>query len=98
MYSYKINEVELTHCNTTKDLGVIVDRHLSLVENITTVIAQALKSYGFIIRNCNSFTSILELKVLYFTYVRSKREYTSIVCSPIYECNEIAIERVQRKF
>lgn len=43
-------------------------------------------------RNAQSF------KVLYYSYVRSKIEYASIVWFPFYRCHIATIESVQRKF
>lgn len=74
------------------------DRELSFSQHITAKIEQAMKSYGFIVRNCKTFTDARALLILYFSFVRSKLEYASIVWSPIYNCHKQSIETVQRKF
>jgi hypothetical protein len=38
------------------------------------------------------------LKLLYFTYVRCRLEYASIVWSPMYSIHISSLERVQRRF
>lgn len=53
---------------------------------------------GFIIRNCQNFNDTLALKTLYYSFVRSKLEYGSIIWYPHYDFQKLAIEKVQRKF
>jgi hypothetical protein len=53
---------------------------------------------GEIFRSCKRFRSESCLRALYFTLVRSKLEYCSIVWSPIYRRGVDALESVQRKF
>jgi hypothetical protein len=44
----------------------------------------SFKSLGFVLRNGREFSDVDTLKLLYFTYVRSRLEYASIVWSPMY--------------
>lgn len=53
---------------------------------------------GFIIRSCLHVGSILALKSLYYSYVRSKLEYCCLVWNPYYSCYKVVLERVQRRF
>ena len=97
-YAYNIDNKSLSRCNTYKDLGVMFDLKLSFNDHITLKVSEAMKSYGFIIRNCKKFTDIEVLKILYFTYVRSRLEYAALIWYPYYNCQKLVIERVQRKF
>ncbi|KAJ8966393.1 hypothetical protein NQ317_019429 [Molorchus minor] len=47
--------------------------------------------------NWSCFSNIESLRVLYFSYIRSKLEYAALIWSPIYENAVILIESVQRK-
>lgn len=97
-YQYNINDTILSRCTSTKDLGVIFDSGLSFVEHINIKAAEAQKMLGFIIRNCKLFTNHNAIKVLYFSYVRSKLEYASLCWNPYYASHKYTLERVQRKF
>lgn len=97
-YRYTIDNTEITRVDTIKDLGVTFDAKLSFSTHINNIVADASRAFGFIIRNCRDFSNITTLKTLYFSYVRSKVEYASIIWSPYYSCHKSTLERVQRKF
>lgn len=97
-HNYNIDGTVLDRQNSIKDLGIIFDSQLSFTQHINNKSSEATKMLGFIIRNCKTFTNILALKVLYFSYVRSKLEYGSIVWNPYYSVHKLTIEKVQRKF
>lgn len=94
---YVLNDI-LEVTNSVRDLGVTFDSTLSFSIHISTIVSEAFKSYGFIVRNCRNFTDIKPLIILYFAYIRTKLEYASIIWYPLYECHKTSIERVQRKF
>lgn len=95
---YSIDGMLLSRSNSTKDLGVIFDSQLTFIDHINLKVKEATKMLGFIIRNCKSFTNIRALKILYFSYVRSKLEYASLIWYPYYMNQKLALENVQRKF
>lgn len=97
-FPYIIKGSNLKRVNVTKDLGVTFDQKLTFNEHISLKVCDALKSYGFIVRNCRNITNIKAIKLLYFSFVRSKLEYASIIWSPFYNVHNQIIERVQRKF
>lgn len=83
-FSYTFNNTELIRSQTTKDLGILFDSRLDFVEHINTITASALRLLGFIVRNCKQFSSVSALKTLYFSLVRSKIEYGTVIWNPIY--------------
>nr|CAI5854974.1 unnamed protein product [Callosobruchus analis] len=98
VYNYNINGSALERCSTVKDLGVLYDEKLTFNSHISQKVSEALRSYGFLVRNCRQFYNIRPLKMLYFTYVHTKLEYASLIWSPYYKCHIGEIEKVQRKF
>jgi hypothetical protein len=98
MFDYRIGNALLTRCFTFKDLGVTFDAQFTFNEHVDIIVASSVKTLGFIIRSCKRFRSESCLRALYFTLVRSKLEYCSIVWSPIYRRGVDALESVQRKF
>lgn len=97
-YNYHLNNQELQKPDTIKDLGVTFDRNLSFNEHVNLTVSSALKSLGFVIRNCKGFNNVDIMKLLYFSYVRSKLEYCSLVWSPGYATYINNIESIQRRF
>lgn len=98
MFDYRLNDVILTRVYSTKDLGIIFDTKITFAEHITTVTKSAYSRLGFIIRNTRCFSDIKTLNTLYFSFVRSKLEYGSLVWYPLYQIHIAALENVQRKF
>jgi hypothetical protein len=98
MFDYRIGNASLTRCFTFKDLGVTFDAQFTFNEYVDIIVASSVKTLGFIFRSCKRFRSESCLRALYFTLVRSKLEYCSIVWSPIYRRGVDALESVQRKF
>lgn len=97
-FQYKINDIIVTNTDTVLDLGVLYDSKLSFKQHVDNITKSALKSLGFMMRNCNSFNNQIALKQLYFTLVRSHLEYCSLIWFPIYGEYKIKIENVQRRF
>lgn len=97
-YDYRFNNISLSRCTSTRDLGIHFDSKLSFADHIKQISSAALKMLGFIIRNCKFFTNVTALKTLYFTLVRSKLEYGSLIWYPYYNVHIIALENVQRRF
>jgi hypothetical protein len=98
MFDYRIGNALLTRCFTFKDLGVTFDAQFTFNEHVDIIVASSVKTLGFIFRSCKRFRSESCLRALYFTLVRSKLKYCSIVWSPIYRRGVDALESVQRKF
>lgn len=97
-FAYHIGNDTLSRCTSSKDLGVLFDCKFTFNEHITLKVSEAMKFYGFIVRNCKNFTDINALKLLYFSYVRSRLEYAALIWYPYYNRHKTMVERVQRKF
>lgn len=64
-YQYGIDR-----CHRCKDFGVFLDAKLSFVQHVEIIRSKALKSSGFIIRNCQDFADVNVVTVLYYVYIR----------------------------
>lgn len=97
-FDYALNGSPLEQVEWIKDLGVIFDKKLTFAKHISTTIAKAFATLGFIKRNTQEFNNIYTLKTLYCTLVRSILEYAVQVWSPYHATHSERIERVQRSF
>lgn len=97
-YSYNIDGISLQRQTIVKDLGIYFDSELTFAKHILARTSEAIRMLGFIIRNCKQFNNLQALKLLYYSYVRSKLEYGSIIWSPYYQIHSNNVEQVQRKF
>jgi hypothetical protein len=88
----------LSSRSSTKDLGIWFDSRLVFDVPISSVVAASLKLLGFLFRSCNEFRSAKWLAMLYFSLIRSRLEYGSIIWSLYYVTYINSIESVQRKF
>lgn len=98
VFDYTLNNNIILRQSQVKDLGVIFDKNLSFTNHVNTIISEALKMFGFIVRNCTDLKSETPVKLLYYSLVRSKLEYAAIVWYPHYSTYVMEIERVQRRF
>lgn len=97
-YDYSLSGQELVRVTSFRDLGVSFDYKMNFMLHICETVKSAMKSLGFIIRSCRRFTEVNCLKTLYFSFVRSRMEYASVVWSPFYAVYSTMLERVQRRF
>lgn len=79
-----------------KDLGVIFDSELSFNQHIATKVKRANQALGTIKKTFTYLDKDIFLP-LYKAYVRPHLEYASVVWSPIFKKDIIAIEQVQRR-
>jgi hypothetical protein len=99
-YSYGLNTVsgfkELEQVSSIKDLGIIVDNHLTFAEHIHAKINKAYSMLGIIKRTFNNMTAHT-FNMLYKGLVRSQLEYGNSVWSPYRKKLIEELERVQMR-
>mgnify|MGYP000512335400 FL=1 len=95
---YLLSNNSVSRLDTFRDLGVTFDSKLSFVPHINKILAEAAKSYGFIVRCTRDFSNIEVIKTLYNSYVRTKLEYASVIWSPGYITHVTNLEKIQRRF
>ena len=79
-----------------KDLGVIIDSKLTFRDHITSKVNLANRNLGIIFR-IFTFLDTEFFLTLYKSLVRPHFEYATVVWSPLYQKDRIAIENVQRR-
>jgi hypothetical protein len=94
--SYNLYSEQLKVLQSERDLGVIMDGSLSNKPHIQKIVNQAMKMYGWMVRNLASRDRIVVLRV-YKTLIRPILEYASSVWSPSRIGLMNKLERVQRK-
>ena len=97
-HSYSLGVHDLQKVNCMRDLGVTIDQKLNFCDHVSAIIQGARKALGFIMRNSHCIKNEHVLKLLYFTLVRSKLEYASIIWNSISKNQSDRVERVQHKF
>lgn len=97
-FNYKLNNTVIERSMTMKDLGITFDSKLSFGCHIEQIRTDALRMWGYILRNSKGFVNIQTYKILYYTYVRSKLEYGASVWQPIFNKYTTRLENIQRKF
>ncbi|KAL1446530.1 hypothetical protein WDU94_005624 [Cyamophila willieti] len=96
-FAYHLNSVPLQHVPQIKDLGVIFDRNLSFIPQISNLSMRCFRILGYIYRNSKGLSSE-SFSLLYKSLLRSLLEYACVVWSPYYEVHSNTLERVQKRF
>lgn len=97
-YTYIFSGVDLGRATSVTDLGVTFDSRLSFSDHIINSTKAALRTLGFIVRTTKPFFYTESILPLYYSFVRSKLEYASVVWSPYYFRYLHLLEGVQRRF
>ena len=97
-FAYSFNSVALEELTNIRDLGIIFDQELSFATHMNHLVSSSLKLWCFVCRTCSNFKNIAAIKTLYFSLIRSKLEYVSIVWNPFYRKYIKQIENVQRRY
>ena len=79
-----------------QDLGVIIDSKLTFRDHIISKVNLANRNLGIIFRTFTFLDTEIFL-TLYKSLVRPHLEYATVVWSPLYKKDRIAIENVQRR-
>ena len=98
LWSYTISGQPLERVTVVKDLGVLLDSQMSFRDHYTSIIAQANRNLGFIIRIAKEFSDPYCLRSLYFSLVRSVLETSAVVWCPNAEIWKNRIESVRNRF
>ena len=95
---YMIGNTVITPQAEVRDLGILFDSNLTFDNHIRSIIAEANRTLGFVIRSSHSFRELHTLVILYNSLVRSKLEYASIIWHgpSVNQMNKL--EKVQKKF
>ena len=94
--TYKMNDNILESKLELKDLGVIVDNHLTFSNHIAEKVNKANQIMGLIQRNF-VFLDKCNFNLLLKSLVRPHMEYGNIVWSPFWKADINLIENVQRR-
>lgn len=97
-FNYTLGNNSLKRIKTIRDLGIIMDNQINFETHIDTIINRALRSLGFICRVSKPFQSLLTLKILYYSFVRSILDFGCVVWHPLFKKQINRIEKVQKKF
>ena len=93
---YFVGDTRLSPKKEVKDLGVIFDSHLSFNNNICSIVTDANRMLGFVIRSCRLFRHLNTMILLYNAFVRPKLEYACTVWHGHTQSQIEDIEKVQR--
>ena len=94
--TYSLCSIDLEQTNREKDIGVIIDDHLSFEEHMNCKINKANSIMG-LIRRTFTFLDEQTLLLLYKALVRPHLEYANSVWCPYKVKHIMAIENVQRR-
>lgn len=97
-FTYKIDGSPLTEVDTIRDLGILLDKKLTFVPHMESIVKRASRALGFVLRNVKMFASFKTKILLYNCLVRSILEYGSVVWRPHYATHTLRIERIQKRF
>lgn len=89
-------EKPINRVNSEKDLGVTIDQDLKFREHISSKINLANRNLGIIFRTFTYLDQEMFLN-LFKSLVRPHLEYATVIWSPMYKKDRIAIENVQRR-
>jgi hypothetical protein len=97
-YEYQLCHSAIARTSSIKDLGVLFDCKLYFSNHVDFTFSECMKLLRLIRSITFMFSSLDCLYVLYFTLVRSKLEYTSVVWNFITSADANNLERIQQKF
>ena len=95
---YTVGNTKLVPQTEITDLGVVFDSKLSFNSHIRSIISNANRTLGFVIRSSHSFRQLDTLILLYNSLVRSKLEYASIIWHGLNTTQTEKLEKVQKRF
>jgi hypothetical protein len=96
-HEYQLCHAAITRTSSIKDLGVFFDSKLYFHSHVDFIYSEGGKLLGLIRSITLRFSSLGCLFALYFTLVRSKLEYTSVVWNSVTSTDTKKLERIQQK-
>jgi hypothetical protein len=97
-YEYQLCHGAITRASNIKDLGVFFDSKSYFHNHVDFIFSECIKLLGLIRSITFRFCSLGYLYLVYFTLVRSKLEYASVVWNSITSTDANKLERIQQKF
>jgi hypothetical protein len=97
-YGYKLNNIIIEPVKSFVDLGITFDSKLCFNSHIEKITNKTFLYLGFITRTCSNFNNYDTLRNLYFAFVRSQLEYTSLIWFSDKICTTQDLEAVQNRF
>jgi hypothetical protein len=98
IFHYKLCHSYITRTDSIKDLGVFIDSKLHFHNHADYIFSQCIKLLGLVRAITFPFSSLGSLYILYFTLIRSKLEYASVVWNSVTTTDANKLERIQQKF
>ena len=101
--TYKIGGTVLESVSSIRDLGITLDSKLTFSDHVSTVVGQANRALGLLIRTFQTgskgakFNS-KSLLTAYYANVRSILEYGAVVWAGAATSHTVRVDRVQHKF
>jgi hypothetical protein len=95
---YKLCQPSITRIDSITDLRVFIGSKLRFHNHVDYIFSQCIKMLGLVHTLTFSFSSMDCLYMLYFTLVRSKLEYASVVWNSVITTDANKLERIQQKF
>ena len=95
-FVYTINGLVIERVEQIKDLGVILDQHLSFGNHIDYIITKAKSRLAWVRRFSSEFNDPWVIKSLFMTFVVPILEYASQIWSPSLLYQIKGIESIQK--
>ena len=96
-FLFKLGETYLDYVNSEKDLGVIVNTHVSWHEQCSCLLVKSKSRLGLVRRPCHFTKHLKQKRVLYLMLVRSIFEHCSAVWRPSSPAVVKKFEIIQRR-
>lgn len=98
LFNYEIIDILVTRVNLHSDLGITFDTKLNFQSHVGRVVTSSWKMLGFVTRSSRNLYTIKAIKAIYFSLIRSRLEYASVVWSPIHQVHSSKVDKIQNKF
>jgi len=97
-FSYMMGNNVLSVCSSIRDLGILFDEKFLFSGHIIEICKAAYRTLGFICRSGSFLKNINSFKLLYYSLVRTKLEFGSVIWYPYQSYLNDLIEKIQVKF